>query len=68
MKNVLLIVSAILIIYPLYGIFKCLLALDTLTNYGMGVLVGGLIMVSAGAAIMYFTLKSMKQKKQSSHE
>ena len=65
MKYVLLIISFLLIVYPLYGIIKCLEAFDSLSNYGLGVLLGGFAILSTGILIMYFTLKSIKQKKQS---
>ena len=63
MKYILLIISIILIIYPIHSIIKCLQAWDTLTNYGMGVLVGGLILLLSGSLLMYFTIKSLKTKK-----
>jgi hypothetical protein len=63
MKYALLIISIILIIYPIYSIIKCLQVFSTLTNYGMGVLVGGIIFLLSGSILMYFTIKSIKRKK-----
>jgi len=65
MKYVLLAVAILLIVYPLYAIVQCLAVLGSLSNYGIGVFVGGLILLFSGSIILYLTLKSFKQKKQS---
>ena len=52
-----------MVLYSIYGIIKCLQTIDTLTNYGMGVLVGALILLLSGSILMYFTIKSLKRKK-----
>ncbi|MEA4850742.1 MAG: hypothetical protein VB126_04720 [Paludibacter sp.] len=62
MKYVLLIISIILIVYPVYAIVKCLMVIDSLSNYGIGVLVGGIIIFLSGSILMYFTIRSMKRK------
>jgi len=66
MRYILLLISFLLIIYPIIAIVKCLESIDTLSNYGAGVLVGGLLLFLAGILILILTLKSFKQKK--SHE
>jgi len=63
MRYVLLIISMILILYPIYAIIKCLENIDALTNYGAGALVGGFILLFAGIFILIFTLRSIKRKK-----
>lgn len=63
MKYLLLSISIVLIIYPINSIIKCIQVLDTITNYGMGMLVGGMTMLLSGLLLFYFTVKSLKQKK-----
>ena len=63
MKYLLLTISLVLIVYPLYSIIKCLQALGDLSNYGVGVLAGGLLMLSIGVLLMSFTLKSINRKR-----
>ncbi|MBV5282833.1 MAG: hypothetical protein JZU53_10435 [Paludibacter sp.] len=63
MKYFLLTISLILIVYPLYGIIKCLQAFGDLSNYGIGVLAGGLLILSTGILLMRFTLKSINRKR-----
>ena len=63
MKYILLIISAILIITPIHSTIKCLQTFETLTNYGMGVFIGGLFLLLSGSILMYFTFKSLDQKK-----
>jgi hypothetical protein len=63
MKYILLIASIIFIIYPIFGIIKCISAFGSLSNYGVGVLAGGLVLLSAGGLLMSYTLKLFKQKK-----
>ena len=63
MKYVLLIISIILIVYPVYAIVKCLMVIDSLSNYGIGVLTGGLVIFISGLILMYFTIRSIKRNK-----
>jgi hypothetical protein len=63
MKYNLLILSIILIVYPIYAIIKCICVFDSLSNYGFGVLTGGLILFTIGCILMYFSIKSFKKKK-----
>jgi hypothetical protein len=63
MKYILLIISLLLIIYPIFGIIKCIFAFGSLSNYGMGVLAGGLVLLSVGGLLMFYALKLFKQKK-----
>ena len=63
MKYVLLIISIILIVYPVYAIVKCLMVIDSLSNYGIGVLTGGLVIFISGLIMMYFTIRSIKRNK-----
>jgi len=63
MKYFLLIVSVILIIYPIIAILKCFESITSLSNYGMGVLIAGLLIFFSGILLMYFTVKSIKNKK-----
>lgn len=64
MKYVLLIISIILIVYPVYAIVKCLMVIDSLSNYGIGVLTGGLVIFISGLILMYFTIRSIKRNKR----
>ena len=57
MKYILLIISALLIIYPIYGLIKCLQSVSHLSSYGMGVIAGGSLILTIGITIMYFTIK-----------
>jgi len=69
MRYVLIIISIILIIYPIIAIIKCLESIDTLSSYGAGVLVGGLLLLFAGILILVYTLRSIKlNKKRKNHE
>ena len=64
MKYILLVVSVILIFYPLYAIISCIRSFNSLTNYGYGVLTGGIILLITGCLSMYFTIKLFKQKRK----
>jgi len=65
MKYVLLSVAVLLIVYPIYAILKCLTVFGSLTNYGMGVFIGGLILLFSGSILLYYIIKSNKRKKNS---
>lgn len=62
MKYILFILSIFLIIYPIYGLIRCLQLVGNLSNYGMGVLVGGCILIFSGIVTLIFTIKLFKQK------
>jgi hypothetical protein len=66
MRYVLIIISIVLIIYPIFAIIKYFESIETLSGYGAGVLVGGLLLLLVGILILISTLKSIKRKK--SHE
>jgi len=63
MRYLLLIIAVALILYPIYAIIECLKSIGNLSNYGVGVLAGGVVLLLAGIVILTFTLKSFKQKK-----
>ena len=63
MKYVLFIISLILTVYPMYSVIKCLQVINDLSNYGAGVLVGSLLMLSVGILLMYVTLTLITKKK-----
>ena len=64
MKYILLIISILLIAYPILGILKCLESISSLSSYGVGVLVAGLLVFVTGLLLLYFTVKSLKKNKK----
>lgn len=63
MKYVLLVLSVILILYPVYALIKCFQSLGSITNYGLGVLTGGGIFLILGIVLFYFSLRIFNRKK-----
>lgn len=63
MRYLLLLLSLVLIGYPLYALFACLQQLGSLTSYGLGVLVGGLLMLGVGVGLLVWSIKRIKKKK-----
>ena len=59
-KFLILILSLILIIYPLYAIYRCIAVLGSLTNYGKGVLTGGIFIFATGIALLIYAIKLFK--------
>lgn len=66
MKYLLLILSILLITYPVYGLVSCLQAVGHLSNYGMGVLSGCLLLMTLGISLLFFTIKLFKRKTHTS--
>jgi pilus assembly protein TadC len=64
MKYLLLIISILLISYPIYGLISCLQAIGHLSSYGMGVLSGCLLFLALGILLLFFTIKLFKRKTQ----
>jgi hypothetical protein len=63
MRYLLFLLSLVLICYPLYALFVCLQQLGSLTSYGLGVLVGGLLMLGVGVGLLVWSIKRIKKKK-----
>jgi hypothetical protein len=66
MRYFILVCAVALILYPLYALFKCVQNIGTLTEYGYGVLVGGLLLLGAGIGLLVWSVKLIK--KRNNHE
>jgi|GEM_PF-1321264 hypothetical protein len=57
MKYVLLSISIVLIIYPIYGLMKSIQTFGSLSNYGLLVLIGESLILVAGLVTLCFAIK-----------
>ncbi len=64
MKKIsLLLLSVVLIIYPIYAIFRCIAVFGSLSNYGKGVLFGGVALFIIGLLLLLYAIRLFKQSK-----
>ena len=64
MKYIILPIALFLIIYPIQAIIVCIKVLDTLSNYGIGVLTGGIFFQLMGVALLFYSIRLFKRNKK----